>query len=99
MLRVKSLFILIFFLVYQCIENRDDLFYTALEANTKVFQTYAIKDITCGKSHVVTTVLLGRVKVSALEGCIRAIELLPCELWQTNNPTPSRCTEINYIIK
>jgi hypothetical protein len=93
-----TLFILTLFMMPDCIQNKDDLFYTASEANSKVFQAYTIKDITCGKSHLVTTILVGRVKVSALEGCLKAIELLPCELWQTNDPTPTRCKAINYLL-
>ncbi len=92
------LFILFFlFSMMKCIQNKDDIFYSASEANSKVFQAYAIKDITCGKAHVVNTILIGRVKVSALEGCLKAIELVPCESWQVNDPTPIRCKSINYI--
>lgn len=82
-----------------CIQNKDDIYYSASEANAKVFQAYAVKDITCGKSHLVTTIFLGRIKVSALDGCLKAIELVPCPNWQTNDPTPSRCRSINYILK
>jgi hypothetical protein len=90
--------VLIYFLgLFHCIQNKDDLFYSAAEANSKVFQAYTIKDITCGKAHVVSTVLIGRVKISDLEGCLRAIELTTCVAWQANDPTPNRCRSINYL--
>jgi hypothetical protein len=98
MIRILTALFLFLFVFSECIQNKEDIFYSAPEANAKVFKAYTIKDITCGKSHLVTTILVGRVKVSALDSCIKAIELTPCELWQTNDPTPIRCKSINYIL-
>jgi hypothetical protein len=97
MIFTRLIFLFFFAIFFRCVEGKDDIFYSAAEANSKVFQAYTIKDVSCGKLHNVKTILIGRVKVSSLEGCLRAIELTPCEAWQVDDPTPQRCKSINYI--
>lgn len=86
-------------LVCSCIQNQDDIYYSGSEANQKIFQSYAIKDASCGKNHVFTTVLFGKVKISDVNACIKSIEFTSCLDWQTNDPTPARCKSINYVLQ
>ncbi|WP_108977523.1 LIC13255 family lipoprotein [Leptospira ryugenii] len=81
-----------------CTQNKDEIFYQPAEANAKIVQAYALKDLSCGKSHILKTVFLGRVKISDLNRCIKAIEITSCTAWQADNPTPDSCKRINYIL-
>ncbi|MDZ4728102.1 MAG: hypothetical protein SH817_18260 [Leptospira sp.] len=96
--KLLKIFIFLILLV-NCVQNRDEIYYHAGEANSKIFQAFAIKDASCGKSHIITTILLGRVKISDLNRCVKAIEIATCEQWQADNPTPEICKTINYIFK
>ncbi|PJZ46214.1 LIC13255 family lipoprotein [Leptospira brenneri] len=88
--------ILLFFIgsTFDCIQNRDDLFYSAYEGNQKTFETYAAKNSACGKEKLPGTLFLGRVKIDDLKLCFRAIELVTCTTWNTEGYLPDSCKSI-----
>ncbi|TGL65678.1 hypothetical protein EHQ79_10775 [Leptospira jelokensis] len=77
-----------------CIQNRDDLFYSPIEGNQKTFEAYALKNSACGKEKLPGTLFIHRVKIDDLKICIRAIELVDCNTWNTDGYLPDTCKAI-----
>ncbi|EOQ96592.1 hypothetical protein LEP1GSC195_3116 [Leptospira wolbachii serovar Codice str. CDC] len=86
-------------LSFHCIQNRDDLFYSAQEGNQKTFETYALKNSACGTNKLPGALLLGRVKIDDLKLCFRAIELIDCVTWNTEGYVPGSCKAIGTSFK
>ncbi|PKA12222.1 hypothetical protein CH372_10160 [Leptospira meyeri] len=80
---------------FQCIQNRDDLFYSGLEGNQKIFETYALKNSSCGANKLPGALVLGRVKIDELKLCFKAIELTDCNTWNTEGYLPDSCKAIS----
>lgn len=91
-----SLFLATFIygVLFQCIQNRDDLFYSAQEGNQKIFETYALKNSACGSNKLPGSLALGRVKIDDAKLCFRAIELTTCPQWITEGYIPDSCKVI-----
>ncbi|MCW7469338.1 LIC13255 family lipoprotein [Leptospira kanakyensis] len=98
-LRVVGLPILCFGLSLQCIQNKDDLFYSAFEANQKTFETYAMKNSACGKEKLPGRLFISRVKIDDLKLCFRAIELIDCITWNTEGYIPDTCKVIGTSLR
>ncbi|XDD54403.1 hypothetical protein AB3N62_00910 [Leptospira sp. WS4.C2] len=81
-------------LSFHCIQNRDDLFYSAQEGNQKIFETYTLKNSACGTNKLPGALMLGRVKIDDLKLCFRAIELINCMTWNTEGYVPDSCKSI-----
>ncbi len=81
---------------FSCNNTLSSSFYEPLEANVKIAQAFAIKDSACGSSHRITSFILGRAKITNVDACVKAIELLSCVQWNVNDPTPDRCKSINF---
>ncbi|EMY71362.1 LIC13255 family lipoprotein [Leptospira vanthielii] len=98
---VSGVWILFVFagLSFHCIQNRDDLFYSAPEGNQKTFETYALKNSACGTNKLPGALLLGRVKIDDLKLCFRAIELIDCVTWNTEGYVPGSCKAIGTSFK
>lgn len=79
---------------FHCIQNRDDLFYSATEGNQKIFENYALKNSACGANKLPGSLALGRVKIDDAKLCFRAIELTSCPSWNTEGFTPDPCKVI-----
>ncbi len=89
-----SLFIFCFGLSIHCIQNKDDLFYSPIEANQKTFETYTMKNSACGKEKLPGRLFITRVKIDDLKLCFRAIELISCNTWNTEGYLPDSCKVI-----
>nr|WP_232373831.1 hypothetical protein [Leptospira chreensis] len=70
------------------------MFYSAQEANQKIFETYALKNSACGREKLPGAIFLGRVKIDDLKLCSRAIELVTCNTWNTEGYLPDSCKAI-----
>ncbi|TGL86424.1 hypothetical protein EHQ68_13965 [Leptospira congkakensis] len=81
-------------LSFQCIQNREDLFYSPIEGNQKTFEAYTLKNSACGREKLPGTLFLSRVKIDDLKLCFRAIELTDCVTWNTEGYTPGSCKAI-----
>ncbi|TGL14963.1 LIC13255 family lipoprotein [Leptospira meyeri] len=86
-------------ITFQCIQNRDDLFYSAQEGNQKIFETYTLKNSACGTNKLPGTLMLGRVKIDDLKLCFRAIDLIDCITWNTEGYIPESCKAIGTSFK
>ncbi|MBM9548397.1 hypothetical protein JWG40_15325 [Leptospira sp. 201903074] len=86
-------------LSFHCIQNRDDLFYSAQEGNQKIFETYALKNSACGTNKLPGALLLGRAKIDDLKLCFRAIELIDCLTWNIEGYIPDSCKNIGTSFK
>lgn len=101
----KSMFFVRFWLLVSflsigtCIQNRDDLFYSAFEGNQRTFQAYTLKNSACGKEKLPGTLFLTRVKIDDLKLCIRAIELVDCNTWNTEGYLPDTCKAVGTSIR
>ncbi|PJZ83702.1 LIC13255 family lipoprotein [Leptospira harrisiae] len=82
-------------LSFQCIQNRDDLFYSAQEGNQKIFETYTLKNSACGTNKLPGALVLGRVKIDELKLCFKAIELTDCRTWNTEGYLPDSCKAVS----
>ncbi|EMJ88520.1 LIC13255 family lipoprotein [Leptospira meyeri] len=80
---------------FQCIQNRDDLFYSPQEGNQKIFESYALKNSSCGANKLPGALVLGRVKIDELKLCFKAIELADCNTWNTEGYLPDSCKAIS----
>ncbi|EKJ87101.1 hypothetical protein CLV96_2048 [Leptospira meyeri] len=80
---------------FQCIQNRDDLFYSPQEGNQKIFESYALKNSSCGANKLPGALVLGRVKIDELKLCFKAIELTDCNTWNTEGYLPDSCKAIS----
>ncbi|TGL24626.1 hypothetical protein EHQ46_03835 [Leptospira yanagawae] len=87
--------VLVSFLFFgNCIQNREDLFYSAFEGNQKTFEAYTLKNSACGKEKLPGTIFISRVKIDDLKLCFRAIELVDCATWNTEGYLPDTCKAI-----
>ncbi|TGN20464.1 LIC13255 family lipoprotein [Leptospira idonii] len=93
------LFLCFSLLLFSCIDSKDEIYYDGAEANSKIFSAYALKDASCGSNHRITTILFGRVKVTDVNRCISAVNLMDCVAWNVEDPSPLSCKSINYIFK
>lgn len=91
---IRFLLIIVCCIAPQCIQNREDLFYSAVEGNQKIFENYALKNSACGSNKLPGSLALGRVKIDDAKLCFRAIELTSCPAWNTEGFTPDSCKVI-----
>ena len=72
-----------------------NLYYSFAEGNIKILEAYAIKDSTCGTSHIVNQFLLGDSYKNDVDACVDAIYAVDCIKWKETDPTPRECLGVN----
>lgn len=82
-----------------CIQSRDDVFYSSVEANQKIFTAYTAKNSGCVGNKTPASFILGRAKISDVNTCIRAIELSSCPDWNREGYIPESCQSITLSLR
>ncbi|MBE7410680.1 MAG: hypothetical protein HS129_01240 [Leptospiraceae bacterium] len=79
--------------------NDKPLYYSFEESNSKIIKAFAAKDSACGTHHNITSFMPGKSRKVDIDTCVKVISAIDCNSWNSTDPTPIQCKNMEYRIK